>query len=156
VIAVAARAGVNVETPQQDYGVDGTFSKIQFRDGRRRESGFKIDYQLKASKRWRFDGAEVVYDLEAKTYNDLVERGVREKGTPLILILLCLPEEAGQWLEQSEDRLVMRKCCYWDWLTGTPTLNTRTVTIRIPRQQLFTPDALTDLFDRLERGDDLL
>ncbi len=156
VMAVAARAGVGIGNPYQDYGVDGTFSKIQFLNGRRRETGIKIDYQLKASKNWKLDGENIVYDLEAKTYNDLVARSLTKRSSPLILLLLCLPEDTSKWVEQSEDHLIVRRCCYWARFSGDSTPNSKTARIRISRKQLFTPETLMDLLDHVEKGNDVL
>jgi hypothetical protein len=61
VMAVAARAGVNINWREFDYGVDGTFCRVSNRNGRLTEDGVALDYQLKASTRWRMDGREVVY-----------------------------------------------------------------------------------------------
>lgn len=156
VMAIAARAGVGIGNPYQDYGVDGTFSKIQFLNGRRRETGVKIDYQLKASKNWKIEGEHVVYDLEAKTYNDLVARNITRRSVPLILLLLSLPEDTTQWIEQSEDHLIVRRCCYWSRFSGSFTNNSRTTRIRISRQHLFTPETLIALLDHVEKGSDVL
>ena len=38
------------------------------------EDGFSFSLQLKATVDWKQDGADVVYDLEAKTWNDMVAR----------------------------------------------------------------------------------
>jgi hypothetical protein len=77
------------------------------RQNRRVESGFSVSFQLKASTQWQLDSAEVVYDLEAKIYNDLILRRGMKTATPCILILLALPANSAQWLicEESELRL---------------------------------------------------
>lgn len=152
VAAAAARAGINVGVPLHDYGVDGTFSKIGSKAGRRLDTGVKLDYQLKASKNWRIDGETILYDLEAKTYNDLVERSRGGSSVPMVLIFLCLPGETLDWLDINEERLLMRKCCYWVYPTGLPTNNRRTVTIHIPRNQLLTPAAIAELLDQVKAG----
>ena len=41
----------------------------------------------------------VYYDLEAKTYNDMVTSGT---AIPLILLLLCLPRNSAIWLAGTE------------------------------------------------------
>ena len=150
--ATAARAGVNIGGTQLDYGIDGTFCQVQIRNKRRFESGFKIDYQLKASTNWKLEGDQVAYDLEAKTYNDIISRSAVGRAAPLILILLCLPQDPSEWLESDEDRLLMRRCCYWVRLSGTQTTNVATVRIRIPRVQILTPDSLNILLTQVERG----
>ena len=46
-----------------------------------------------------YDNAEVVYDLESKTYNALVSRD--REAIPCILILLCFPKSrAIGWMDQ--------------------------------------------------------
>lgn len=149
--AVAARAGVNLAMPLNDYGVDGAFRKVIRSHHRLFESGLALDYQLKATTRWQLEREHVVYDLAAKTYNDLVLRPVTS-AFPLLLLLVCLPADPVQWLECSEQQLLLRGGCYWTFVTGSVTKNARTVRIRLPRQQQFTPAAITDLLERGERG----
>jgi hypothetical protein len=72
--ALAGKAGLNLSVREYDYGVDGNFDEITIRDKRRVESGFSLSFQLKASTLWQRDDNTVIYDLEAKTYNDLVLR----------------------------------------------------------------------------------
>ena len=47
----------------------------------------------------------IAYDLEVKTYNDLIHRSNHANATPLILILMCLPADAEDWLLLSEQEL---------------------------------------------------
>ncbi len=151
--AIVVRAGMGIGKPSIDYGVDGTISRIMVaEDGRRVESGIKFDYQLKATSRWRYDGGEVVYPLEVKTYNDIVQRLAVSRTVPLLLILMCLPQQPAEWLENDEEKLTIRKCCYWYSIQGSITNNTATVTIRVPRNQLLTPESLTRLLDDVSRG----
>src|SRR5581483_2438866 len=105
-------------TPVNDYGVDGTFRKVIRRDNHLFERGFTLDYQLKASTRWRLDKANVIYDLAAKNYNDLVLRPVTS-AFPLLLLLVCLPADSTRWLECNEQRLMLRGGCYWTFVTGS-------------------------------------
>ena len=96
--ACAAKAGCNMAFSQHDYGVDGTLHPVQIHDRRRQQMGFPIDFQAKASIDWELKGEHIVYDLEIKTYNDLIRRR-DDGGTPFILILLCLPKDRMRWLE---------------------------------------------------------
>ena len=59
------------------------------RQNRRVESGFSLSFQLKASTLWQLDPTHVIYDLEVKTYNDLILRRSIKTATPCILILLA-------------------------------------------------------------------
>ncbi len=151
--AIAARAGLNLAIREFDYGIDGSFNEVVIRNRRRVESGFCLHFQLKASTRWRYDDVAVVYDLEAKTYNDLVMRRGMRGAIPCLLILLTLPQDSARWLECSEIGVTIGGGCYWEYLSGTPTENRQSVRIYISRQQQFTPDALVSLLDKVKSGE---
>jgi hypothetical protein len=89
IYALAGIAGVNYSADRYDYGIDGRFTPIVRRGSRLVPSGFPLDYQAKATIDWELREGKIVYDLEAKTYNDLVGRTPAE--TSIILVLLCLP-----------------------------------------------------------------
>ena len=152
--AVVSQAGMTVTWPQSgdDYGVDGTIRQIVDRGDRLLTQGFALDFQLKATTVWEQKNDEIIYDLEAKTYNDLVVR----QGThavPLLLMVFCLPKVESQWLEVNEEFLLLRKCCYWVFITGSQTENAATQRIRLPDSQIFTPQSLAGLWGRIERGE---
>jgi hypothetical protein len=52
----------------------------------------------------------------------------------------------------TEQQLVLRHCCYWDYIKGEPTSNLSTKRIRVPRKQVFTPEVIDNLFERLRHG----
>lgn len=151
--AVAAMAGTNLSYDVYDYGVDGTFKPVVIDGARYYTSGFPLDFQLKSSINWEINDNHVVYDLEAKTYTDMIRRREQEGAIPLVLILLCLPPERESWLSISEEMLIMKKCCYWYFVEGEPSDNTRTVRIRIPTTNLFCPDALNELLSNVGEGE---
>lgn len=141
--ALAGRAGVNLAAQRvHDYGIDGTFRSIKVVGKRRVESGFAVDFQLKATVNWEHDGSDVVYDLEAKTYNDMVQRD--SEATTCVLILLCLPANGDDWIESDESRLVLKHCCYWTRLQGAVTANSSTKRIRIPRSNELTSQTIVN------------
>lgn len=143
--AIAAKAGLILSFPHPDYGIDATVHEVAIINRRRRQSGFSLDCQLKASIRCIVTGGFVVYDLEAKTYNDLVDRRSWRNATACILVVMCLPPNSEEWLEHGEASLILHGACYWDYLEGEPSRNTKTVRIRIPRDQQLTPEALKTL-----------
>jgi hypothetical protein len=146
--AIAAKAGVNIYRPEYDFGVDMSFGKVVQRDGRRcaDTSSMPVPFQIKASKVWELRGDTIIYDLEVKNYNDLVN------STILVLILMCLPSTSDEWLRQDEECLSLHKCCYyWRPSSGqAETLNSEKKRIYIPRSQIFTVDALTMLMDEVQ------
>ncbi len=150
--AIAAKAGFNLASPLNDYGVDGQFNEIAIRNGRYYESGFSLHFQLKASTRWSYEDQWLVYDLKAQTYNDLITRNRTPGALPLYLIVLALPPDSNQWLDWSEVELKLAGCCYWAFLKDEPTANQSSVRIRIPRGQTLNPDSLQLLFETLKQG----
>ncbi len=151
IYATAGKARVAFSADVHDYGVDGTFKVIRRRGTAQVPSGIPLDYQAKATTVWKFDGTDVVYDLDARAYNNIVERTPDE--TTMILILLCLPPETEKWHEATPDATTLRHCCYWWVERGELTDKTAKQRIKIPRANLFTPDTLLELLEgeRLRR-----
>ena len=152
--AVAAAARVQADfSARHDYGVDGTFHKIAVRGSRHVTSGFPLDFQLKASRNWSETAGFVKFNLEAKAYNDMVQRNGESGAVSLILILLCLPDSTAQWLQISPEQMILKRCCFWERLVGTPTANRTTKAIDIPNSQLLKPEALINLLERSQKGE---
>ncbi len=153
-LAVAHKAGFNCSKPEYDYGIDGTIKDIQIiRPGRYLDCGFGIDYQLKSTVNVELEEEYIKYDLEAKTYNDLI---LEDVGTPRILILFVLPNEQNQWLNISSDQTVLKNCAWWYSLKGMPpTKNDNTIRIRIPSKQILNEHALTELMNKVRKGEEL-
>lgn len=139
--ALAGMAGLNIATRTLfDYGIDGSFHRIKLHNGERVPTGATVEFQMKASTKWELRDDAVVYDLEARAHRVLTDR---EPGMAMaILILLCLPEEPANWLEGSEEHLRLRHCCYWYLPEGSPTENSSSIRIRVPRANLLTPKSL--------------
>ncbi len=153
--AVAARAGVvlSINARSHDYGIDGTFHQVLETNGRQAEAGFALDFQLKASQNAIVEGDVVKYDLDVKTHNYLIRRSQQKNSTPVILILLVLPADADDWLALSEERMTLRKCCYFTALKDPPTANTSTQRIAMPRTSRLTPTTLQMLLSDIEKKD---
>lgn len=135
---VACHNGYQCSNPNGDFGVDLMVNKISVgtkSDGSIRycASGQHIDFQLKATTESSvtFDGRNIKYDLEAKNYNDLVNR--KEKGfAPLILVLFILPDDKSIWLNISPEELILRKKAFWFIPQDGITNNVATKRIEIP------------------------
>jgi hypothetical protein len=151
--AIAGRAGLNLAVREYDYGVDSSFDEVMVRQNRRVESGFSLSFQLKASTQWQLNDAQVVYDLEVKTYNDLILRRSMRTATPCILILLALPSDSMQWLICEETQLRLQGTCYWEYLSGSLSENRQSVRIRIPRSQRLNPESLLTLIENVKIGE---
>lgn len=141
---IANRAGFICTTPEDDFGVDLDVTRVSemMRNGKRRllNSGQTVQLQLKATCEDQLSPAVggVRYDLEAKTYNDLVERRNGDSLTPLYLILFVLPVNRATWLGVTPAELTVRRAAYWYRPNvGTPTTNNaNTFRITIPDAQV--------------------
>lgn len=147
--AVASWAGVSLELFERDYGIDGTFRPHRTLRSRPIPTGYALDFQIKASTRYQLSLDAVIYDLEVKTYNDLVQRRLEDHAIPCILLLKLLPADRTQWIEVSEVGLLLAGGCYWEYLQGNLSSNRKSVRIQIPRTQQLTPEALLMLLDRV-------
>jgi len=153
--AIAAKAGVNISRPEDDYGIDLTLKEVITMpkpDGTTRyvESGAALDIQLKCSHDVELKENEIIYDLETKNYNDLISTDV---NTPRILVLLQVPSEETEWILQDASKLEIRHCAYWISLRGKEMVkNKETKRIKIPNSQKFTSEALKSFFQKIKEG----
>lgn len=152
VSSIVAKSGASLDLTSRDYGVDVSVRRVVRFDGKMMDMGVSFDCQLKATINWLEEDATIVYDLEVDTYNKIIYRH-QNSTTPCLLILLCLPGDEAEWLQISEEELKLRKCCYYYYINGEPTNNRRTVRIRIPKANIFSPDAVNQLIERVRLGE---
>ncbi|CAK8717983.1 MAG: protein of unknown function (DUF4365) [Candidatus Electronema aureum] len=114
--------------------------------------GPSFDCQLKATINWTEDNNFISYDLDAEYYNKLLYR--KEKSSiPCLLVVMCLPRDKNEWIQVSEQQLIIKKCCYYYSVNGEPTENSSTKRVRIPKSQLLTPSAVQSLMERISSGE---
>jgi len=63
-IAAKARVNLSVKDRSHDYTIDGTFHQISYFNGHYHETGFSLDFQLKASINCIIDDTHLRYDLD--------------------------------------------------------------------------------------------
>ncbi len=138
--AVAAAARVNVDRPDVDTdSVDLRFS-VNSSIGRLLPP--LLDAQVKCTASPARQGKAIRFPLPVKNYNDLIGK----RFFPRILIVVAVPKAADEWLEQDEQALVLRRCGYWVSLATAPaTTNTKSVTVSLPRSQVFSVFSLRTL-----------
>lgn len=150
VAAVAARAGCKLASWSQDSGcLDVTVGT---------HSGFegtlaapKLDLQLRSSSKPKIETATHVRWKLTRQHFDILRGRTR---TPHILVVVLLPEDSQAWLEQTPEQLIMRRCAYWVHLLGQPEIPSGGSTVvDVPKSQLFSPDALLSLLERVSRND---
>lgn len=111
----------------------------------------RVEAQLKCTAQDVLKETYLQYALSIKNYNDLRKELVM---VPRILIVLCVPKAVDQWLGPTEFKTVLKHGGYWFSLRGFPeTTNSETVTVHIPRANMFTVTALSQLMDRVARGE---
>lgn len=111
----------------------------------------KLDIQLKCTARDLVHGDFLHFPLPRKNYEEL--RGSRFL-VPRILVVVTVPEALDDWLLQSEDELILRRCGYWSSLRDAPeTPNDESITVRIPRANRFTVPVLTAMMQTVANGE---
>lgn len=148
--AVAAAAGFSCTKPEvDDDSVDiivscsGTYGdNVVLRSPR-------VEMQAKATAAvFAQEDTVLKFPLPVKNYDDL-------RGTtlvPRLLVVMVVPENADDWIEQNDERLLIHHCAYWVSLRGyAETDNSRTVTVDIPREQIFNVENLQALMERVSR-----
>lgn len=149
--AIAAKAGINIQGFEQDYATDGTFRTVKTVEEGFIVFGPGLDFQAKSTTAWRRNETHIGYDMKVAAYNKLVSRN-REDSVPCILILCCLSPVENDWVLQTEEQLLMQKCCYWHYVRGENSDNQNEQVVHIPRTQLLTPNSLVDLMAQVAEG----
>lgn len=70
--------------------------------------------------------------------------------------MVIVPDQVNDWLNQSEAELCLKRCAYWISLVGqAPTQNQETITVYIPKDNIFTANVLKTIMQRLITGERL-
>jgi len=122
--------------------------------GNRRDGTFRkapvLDVQAKCTATDDGHGRYLPFDLSIKNYDDLRESS---RHVPLILVVVCVPQDLGDWLEETPEHTAIRRCAYWFSARGQPTTtNTTTCRVQLPRSQRFIVDAVREIMTRLGDG----
>jgi hypothetical protein len=139
VSAIVAAAGYMTYKPSPDLdsidlGIAAGASEL--------EGAPRIELQVKGYSFDFKDGEEFPYPLKQKNYNELRRRVIN----PRYLVVVTMPPDDQPWLDQSPDRLVLFRCAYYLSLKELPAnKNETTTTVKMPRKQCFTIDALHKL-----------
>ncbi len=144
ILAIAALAGCGAAAPEPD--VDSIDWTLSCRLPRRP----KLDLQVKSTRTTPAGGDHVAYQLNRKNYDDL---SLQELLAPRLLVLVVVPQDPAHWLHCSAEQLVLRHCAYWLSLAdAAPTDNERSVTVQVPRANLFTVEGLSRLMQTINAG----
>ncbi|MDW9503040.1 DUF4365 domain-containing protein [Sinorhizobium meliloti] len=154
--AVAAHAGMACEVAGRHHDNAGVDAQITAwgpfpQGGYRHEVDIKVQLKATVSAPATI-GNFLSYSLSGiARYNDLRSAAV---ATPRILVVLFLPKETEEWIQHSEESLLLRRCAYWVSLRGAAESNNKTAqTVYLPKKQVFDSSALQGLAAAISRGD---
>ncbi|MGL6284520.1 MAG: DUF4365 domain-containing protein [Microcoleaceae cyanobacterium] len=107
----------------------------------------RLDLQIKSTSQNLIDGEYIKFPLTKKNYDEL---RLDKPFVPRLLILVLLPNQPNDWLKQTPQELCLKSCGYWVSIRGYPPMpNKNTVTIQIPRDQVFSPQSLVEIMQRI-------
>lgn len=145
--AVAAINAIALEETRHDEdSIDVIIKKEISISGERFFS--EVGVQLKATSsvsQYSETTTDISYKLKAKNYNDLCAKS----NIPRMLALLILPEDSNDWVKWTLDELLIRGRMYWYSLYGeSPTKNTATVTIKIPKTNIIDTVTIQEIIQK--------
>ncbi len=156
--AVANIAGYQIDFPKTDFGTDAFICELKTReDGRTTNAGgypSVLFVQIKSTHNFRESDTHISYDLRNKNYNDLTDTST---FAPKILVVLCMPEDKNEWVRHSVEELILKKCAYWTYLGGQPSVaNTESTTVvHISKNRVFSPAMLETIMTKIRNQEDL-
>jgi hypothetical protein len=156
--AIATRGGFSCSYSHRhldDVGVDAQIHE----DGRMLaadsiHASFALHVQLKATRIVPIEQeGKYSFSLPLRQYNRLRETRL---VIPRILVVLYFPADPAEWLRHSEDALIAKRCAYWVSLRNAPASeNVGNQTVYIPRAQVLSITALTDIMTRCSRDEEI-
>ena len=151
--AVATRAGCGCQVSDRhsdDWGVDARLYVNERFGPNSTLIRFAVEVQLKAtSSQLTRLGNRYSFPLAVRHYDKLRTTAVQN---PLLLVVLQLPIDSGEWLRCSPRALTVKRCAYWVSLYGAPaSANEQTQTVYLPRGNRFTVELLRILLERFSR-----
>ena len=138
--AAVFSTGFNLSIPAvDDHGIDGTIQS--YSRGRTR-----VDFQLKSTTRYSVRNENIIYDLRAENYNQLIDT----TDNPQVLILFVMPTNSEFWISQSHCAMCLRKAAYWVSLMGRQrSYNLETVRVEVPLANIFDRNGIQNMFNQL-------
>ncbi len=145
--AIAAQAQVTFELNHRDEDSKDVDLKQQTVNDSGEPFNVEFSVQLKATYTLDDETSDSIkYPLRVKNYNDLCQKGC----TDIILCLLVLPKDPSEWVNQTPNDLILKRCMYWVSLKGkSPSSNTTTVTIDIPKKNIMSVETLKQMIHKI-------
>ncbi|MEC4819801.1 MAG: DUF4365 domain-containing protein [Scytonema sp. PMC 1069.18] len=150
VYAVTAAAGYSLQAATRsldDSGIDATITVPGKLNSKRLP---RFDIQIKSTSQNVLNEESIKYRLSIKNYDELRED---DPFVPQLLIVVIIPGDVRDWLSQTEESLCLKRCGYWLSLRGQPPVdNQTTITVEIKRQNIFSPNELHIIMERIAAG----
>jgi hypothetical protein len=150
--AVASAAGFACQAPAVDNdSVDRTIVARGWMHAKSVLRSPRIDVQLKsiACDPLKPSQATIPFRLGKKNYDDLRQRTM----VPRLLVVLLLPRDPGQWIEQDEQRMLSRYAAYYVSLAGrAASTHEGKVPVVLPRNNLLSVENLRRLMTQASQG----
>jgi hypothetical protein len=148
--AIAARAGCECQEGRRHSDNQGVDARLFVNERFGAASSlvrFTVEIQLKAtSTPLTRVGNRLSFSLTVEHYD---KPRMTEVESPLLLVVLELPPDAGDWLRCSPQALTIKRCAYWVSLRGAPaSANDAYQTVYLPRENRFTVPGLRELLAR--------
>lgn len=143
--AIASVAGYGVENVRIDLdSVDLRITQYATQHSFPIKQALRV--QAKCTYAQKPKKGNLPYKLSVKNYNDLRHKNCE----PRILVVVHVPDNVEDWLNQTDEFIALHHCGYWQSLEGMPaTKNKRTKTIRMPIEHRFTVDRLKRIMEVL-------
>ncbi|MDC0713123.1 DUF4365 domain-containing protein [Stigmatella sp. ncwal1] len=112
----------------------------------------RVDIQVKCRTGIELRETDFSIQIPRKNFDDLSDPHV---STPRILVVVRVPSECEEWMVQNnEERAIMKHCGYWRALYDAPLPieDQATVTVRLPRDKVFSVAGLTQIMRTIAAG----
>lgn len=148
--AIATLAGYTIGGYRvDDDGIDISFASKGIH-GTARSPRFEA--QLKCTSDLIVGNDQIKYDLKKRNY-DLLRQ---EFSVPRILIVLQVPSNVDLWVSYFDMGIIWRNRAYWVCLKDAPaSSNTSTVTITIPKANIFDVNNIHLIMNLVARKEDI-
>jgi hypothetical protein len=154
VTSVAATAGCAVEFMRRDiYTLDALIIRSLDRD--RQEVSLMAQLKCTTTKGEQ-DPARPSFGYQFKRRKDFERLAMpRKDPKALLLVMVTCPVQAD-WTSATHSALTTRHCCYWVSLEGkTVRPGVQSPSVQVPTANMFDSGALSDIMDKLDRGEAL-
>jgi hypothetical protein len=151
--SIAATAGCLMIPVSRDYyGMDVMFVRV----GSAEQEEVSLYAQLKSTTTRKPDPNQEHFSFRFKRREHMQRLANPRKGIKAILIVMATHPNQRLWSAGDHESLSLLHCCYWATLEGeTIPAGVDSPTIRVRTANIFTAEALSEMLDRLERGEQL-